>query len=244
MNLSEVSFFTPLDLLGWKGIDDNLREAFLMNPKLILLFPHSSNFDLIMAGLYLSYDPEVHSVRKYIRTVIDVKNLNNPLVSATSIYLNPIAVDKKCKGATDKICKRLLEDKRFMLMISPKGRMVNSEWKTGWYHIAKELDAAVIVAGPDFEKHKMVCPYPALRISDMTLEEATDIMKERMKDIAPHIPENENCKKNVSTSITSDSFRTGASVIFLLGFLTVMGSMASSLKGRYLQYDSEHLLTG
>ena len=45
------------------------------------------------------------------------------------------------------------DKKEFMFVISPKGKVANSPWRSGYYVIAKELGCKIIPCGLDYE-HK------------------------------------------------------------------------------------------
>lgn len=77
----------------------------------------------------------------------------------------------------------------FVFALSPEGtRKKVTQWKSGFYHVAKGANIPLVMAALDFERKKVIISDPY----DLSGNEATDIQKFRdfFKDIKGKKPEN------------------------------------------------------
>ena len=58
------------------------------------------------------------------------------------------------EGFVDKTIKRF-DNQDVRLIISPEGTTKASEWKSGYYHLAKGMKTSIMVAGADYERKTM-----------------------------------------------------------------------------------------
>ena len=65
-------------------------------------------------------------------------------------------VEEKNGGAVPRIVKEMKAAGKAFLLISPKGTIMRHEWRSGYYHIAQQLKAPIMVAGLDYEKKAVI----------------------------------------------------------------------------------------
>jgi hypothetical protein len=100
------------------------------------------------------------------------------------------SLEDKCKNNFVKRIYDELKDVRpLKLLISPKGTVLNSPWKSGYYYIAKELNADVVVYGLDYEKKKLV--YCGSHEINKDVNEFNQDMKDKFSEIVALYPERE-----------------------------------------------------
>jgi hypothetical protein len=76
-----------------------------------------------------------------------------------------------------------------LFLISPKGTIVKREWRSGYYHVARELDANLRVAGLDYEHKRVVV---SDEISSKEEEPVVrEFLLENLSQIVPLYPEQE-----------------------------------------------------
>lgn len=214
----------PLDILGWKPVDENLVNLVINNDKIILLFPHTSYSDMLIAASYLSFEKRVNEIRDRFRTVIDEHVLEIPFLNVIGKYMNAITVSKSEGGFVESTYKSLVNKDKYILMISPKGAPGSKRWRSGWYYLAKRLGACVIAAGPDYVEHTMRSHGDGLYIKDHTYEEAEAIMKENMSHIAPY-NKCHDTKDIRSTSLLSNENKYAyISLLLFLGITTYLST--------------------
>lgn len=133
-------------ILGWR-VDGTLPDL----PKFILIgAPHTSNWDFVLfLGLIFTLRANVKFMGK--------AELFRPPHGWFFRYCGGIPVDrKKSTGLVDQMVKACNESDKFILTIAPEGtRHQVTEWKRGFYHIAKSAGIPIVMAVVD-GKHKRI----------------------------------------------------------------------------------------
>ncbi|MCK6540243.1 MAG: lysophospholipid acyltransferase family protein [Anaerolineales bacterium] len=127
-------------LAGWR-VDGKLPDI----PKYILIgAPHTSNWDFV---LFLGV---VFALRANVRFMGKAELFRFP-VGWFFRYCGGIPVDrKKSTGLVEQMVKICNESDRFILTITPEGtRHHVTEWKRGFYHIAKTAGIPIVMAQVD-----------------------------------------------------------------------------------------------
>ncbi|HEY3476428.1 MAG TPA: lysophospholipid acyltransferase family protein [Anaerolineales bacterium] len=133
-------------LAGWR-IDGRLPDL----PKFVLVgAPHTSNWDFL---LFLGV---IFSLRANVRFMGKAEMFRFP-VGWFFRYCGGVPVDrKKSTGLVEQMVKTCQESEQFILTIAPEGtRHHVSEWKRGFYHIAKSAGIPIVMAVVD-GRHKTV----------------------------------------------------------------------------------------
>jgi len=133
-------------LLGWR-IDGTLPNL----PKFILIgAPHTSNWDFL---LFLGV---IFSLRANVRFMGKAELFRFP-VGWFFRYCGGVPVDrKKSTGLVEQMVKVCNKSEQFILTIAPDGtRHRVTEWKRGFYHIAKIAGIPIVTAVVD-GRHKTV----------------------------------------------------------------------------------------
>lgn len=92
-------------------------------------------------------------------------------------------------GSVERIVEELKQQDKFALLISPKGTIINSNWRSGYYYIALELNAFLMAAGLDYEK-KCILISKVIQ-NDKPLKEIEIHLKKKLTYIVPLYPEEE-----------------------------------------------------
>ena len=133
-------------LLGWR-VEGKLPDQ----PKYVLIgAPHTSNWDFVLfLGLIFHLRANVHFMGK--------AELFRFPIGWFFRYCGGVPVDrKKSTGLVDQMVKVYNESEKFILTIAPEGtRHHVTEWKRGFYHIAKGAGIPIVMAVVD-GKHKEV----------------------------------------------------------------------------------------
>lgn len=174
-------------IMGWSLLNKDVFTQITKYDRTILVFSHTSYADFYILILYLlAYPDRLHHVRTLIKP--------QPFEYAGPILrkLGAIPATKledKNGGAVNRIVDTLKEHDKFIFLISPKGTIINRPWRSGYYHIAKELNSYLMVAGLDYEKK---CVSVSKEISS-TQEEpiVREFLQEHLKTIVPLFPEEE-----------------------------------------------------
>src|SRR5829696_1969485 len=120
-------------------------------PKFVLIgAPHTSNWDfLLFLGVIFSLRANVHFMGK--------AELFRFPVGGFFRFCGGVPVDrKKSTGLVEQMVKVCNESEKFILTIAPEGtRHQVTEWKRGFYHIAKSAGIPIVMAVVD-GRHKTV----------------------------------------------------------------------------------------
>ncbi|HET9906435.1 MAG TPA: lysophospholipid acyltransferase family protein [Anaerolineales bacterium] len=137
---------TLMRLTGWR-VDGKLPDI----PKFVLIgAPHTSSWDFV---LFLGV---IFSLRANVR-FMGKAELFRPPWGRFFYYCGGVPVDrKKSTGLVEQMVKVCNESEQFILTIAPEGtRHHVSDWKQGFYHIAKGAGIPIVLAIVD-GKHKTV----------------------------------------------------------------------------------------
>lgn len=217
-----------LEFIGWGRIDKRLIDVINKNKKVIVLFPHTSGVsDPFIMFTHMSLSSEFESIRDKIRILVRGNNYHNPIWGPALKYFGGLPAthpDIKNGGSTEYISNELSKMKDgFILMISPKGKIDKCElddWKTGWYYLALEYDATIVVAGPDFEKHRILMAGDPMKIEGRSIEEMKKIIKPLYGYIVPLNPSRSEVK--VRNHVNRSLFDPGTGQSFILITLLVL----------------------
>ena len=125
-------------LVGWR-VDGQLPDL----PKYILIgAPHTSNWDFV---LFLGV---VFHLRANVKFMGKAELFRNPLVGWFFYWCGGVPVDrKKSQGLVEQMVDACEKSDKFILTIAPEGtRHYVSEWKMGFYHIAKSAGIPLVMA--------------------------------------------------------------------------------------------------
>ena len=134
-------------LAGWR-VEGNLPDL----PKYIIIgAPHTSNWDfLLFLGVIFRLKADVRYMGK-------AELFRNPF-GWFFYWCGGIPVDrKKSTGLVEQMVEACNKSERFVLTIAPEGtRHYVSEWKMGFYHIAKMAGIPLAMAIVDGKRKSMV----------------------------------------------------------------------------------------
>ncbi len=134
---------------GWSLIGNDIMMRVANIDKAVVVFSHTSYVDFYILLLYLFSEPgKLDNVKILVKP--------QPFAYAGWILrklgaIPATKVSEKNGGAVNRIVNQLKNQETFILLLSPKGTILKQEWRSGYYHIANELNAQIIAAGLDYE---------------------------------------------------------------------------------------------
>lgn len=169
-----------LNLLGWSSLNSETISKLEEHKKLILVFQHTSKWD---AFLYALYYMKYEIIRRRAYTLVTPRIGNSEILKQFG-FIPATDVDKKGGGMTKSIIDTVSKLDEYMIIISPKGCITNRPWRSGYYHLAKELGCEIVCGGFDYDQKKFVFKEPFI-IGNKTLEEVNTQCQNNLKDITP-----------------------------------------------------------
>jgi len=135
-------------MVGWH-VDGNLPD---LQKYILIGAPHTSNWDFV---LFLGI---IFHLRANAKFMGKAELFRNPLVGWFFYWCGGIPVDrKKSQGLVEQMVDACARSDKFILTIAPEGtRHFVTEWKMGFYHIAKSAGIPVVMAIVDGAK-KTLC---------------------------------------------------------------------------------------
>tara|TARA_B100000963_G_C22531754_1_gene627920 strand:- start:637 stop:1182 length:546 start_codon:yes stop_codon:yes gene_type:complete len=159
---------------------------FPTNKKLVLLvFPHTSNWDFIIAiGIRTLLGEQINFVIK--------KEYYNFLTTNFFNSLGGRPIDRSGKmNSVEKISEMLKNNEVFRIAIAPEGtRKLVDNWKTGFYHIALKANCKILPVAFDWKKREV----KIFEVFSPTKNFTNDLkfLKSLFKGIKGKIPGNSN----------------------------------------------------
>lgn len=213
-----------LKVMGWEPMPKEDVEKMKNTNRTVCVFSHTSYWDFWIMIFYILSDPNLFG---YLNVLVKPQ----PFKYAGSILrkigcIPATKVDDKKGGAVERIVKEF-DDKPFgsLFLISPKGSILRREWRSGYYHIARALNAELMVVGLDYEKKNV---YVSDKISseqeepivrEFLFKELANIVPlvtdQEVVEVRPHDPS----KVTVTTLDTKTLFRIGFCFSILLWLL-------------------------
>ncbi len=135
-----------LRLIGWRIVGElpNVPKAVVIGA------PHSSNYDgLVAAGVVLALQVRIGLMAK--------DSLFRWPVAGLLRWLGGIPIDRRSKrGVVEQSLDRFREREQLFLGIAPEGtRAAATQWKTGFWHIARHADVPIVVAVLDYGRREL-----------------------------------------------------------------------------------------
>lgn len=185
-----------LYIMGWSFLDDRAYRYINDNPRMVCVFSHTSYYDFYLMILYYLSHPHKLS---------NLKTLINPYYFTYIGFLLKLVGGIPAKNV-DIIVEELLKEKQSHFLISPKGTIVQGEWRSGYYHIAKGLNCPILALGLDYELKKIIICRPILSIYDEY--HVKDLLYKDLSTIVPLHPKQENMtiRKHTHTSVINKPY--------------------------------------
>lgn len=181
--LARVILFT----MGWSLLDDSICNQLNKYDRTVLVFSHTTYADFYILILYILAHPNRLNL---IKTLVKPQPFEyaGPLLRKLGA-IPATKVEDKNGGAVNRLVAELNQFDKFLFLISPKGTIINRPWRSGYYHIAKSLNAPLMVAGLDYETKQVIVS------KEISYEEEEPIVREflqnEIKKIVPLFPEEE-----------------------------------------------------
>ncbi len=176
--LQTLSKFLLYKCMGWK------KDVRFKLPKkaIICLAPHTSNWDFLIGQLYAEAEGLRGNFLMKKEWFIGPLGLFFRKLGGIPVYRD------KHTSMTDRLAEMAKEVDKFQLCITPEGtRSLNSNWKMGFYYIAKKANLPIFLYGLDYERKLIACT----KIINPSGDIDTDIqdIKSYFKDFKGKYPE-------------------------------------------------------
>jgi 1-acyl-sn-glycerol-3-phosphate acyltransferase len=119
----------------------------------VIVAPHTSNFDLVhMLGAFTMYGLPLRFAIKKSWTKVPYGWIMRPL-GAIGIDRKPQNAGEKRKSVVEAMVNLFDEHEELIVAIAPEGtRSLRENWKTGFYHVAKQANIPIMLGYLNYEK--------------------------------------------------------------------------------------------
>lgn len=150
--MSKISKFILCTLLGWKITGDFPQS---LKKYIITAAPHTHWLDFPLAIL-------IKWTKKQPINFVGKKSLFNPPFGFIMKALGGMPIDRsKKQNKVDSIAAIFKEQEQFVLAFAPEGtRKKVTEWKTGFYYVAKKANVPIVMATMNFKEKEVKISQP------------------------------------------------------------------------------------
>ncbi len=158
LSWSFVSFFFKflLFVMGWKGVSEREIKALKGKPKAIFVFSHTSFWDL---GIFFLLRMAYPRLSEDMYTIVTPWAFERWEWRAKLLRrcncIKATRLEDSGLGFVDSTVNFLRPKDRYFLLISPEGKRSASPWRSGYYHIAKNLGVPIRTVGLDYEQKQI-----------------------------------------------------------------------------------------
>ena len=177
-----------LNCMGWEPMSKEMTDHLKNSRYTVCVFSHTSYWDFYVMAMYFLATPSMIGYSNVLIKPQPFKYAGWILRKLGGIPATK--VEAKNGGSVGKVVEEL-KKKPFgsFLLISPKGTIEKKQWRSGYYHIAKALDAPLMTVGLDFERKSV---YLSDRISSSEEEpEVREFLMNALVNVVPLNPEQE-----------------------------------------------------
>jgi len=168
-------------------MNPNIYHTLHEYKRAVVIFSHTSYIDFVILVIYFfaypQYFARVFTLVKpqpFLYTGYMLRHYR--CIAATSVA-------NKNGGSIQTIIDRLKYEPEWCFLLSPKGTILNRPWRSGYYHIAKELNATLMVTGFDYETKEIVLR--GIVSPDDEEPIVRNNLEIELKEIVPLFPEGE-----------------------------------------------------
>lgn len=185
---------TILNKFGWKPPPDGLEELFSTYKRIVIVYPHTSHYDATLMLLYKKAYPQFGNKLKFLvrPDLTEIPLLGNFLINNGAIP--SVFIQIKNGGRTKEIVDYLNTQSKFCFLLSPKGTIRKSEWKTGYYYITKGTGSYIMSLGFNYSKKEIVYnevfPYKGDDINFPSEDYMRNYLQYQLRNIPQINPEN------------------------------------------------------
>jgi hypothetical protein len=182
-----------LESLGWNYPAPSVLEK-LKNERMILVFAHTSPLDFMMFMLYRSVCSEL---RDNLHIVMKPQPFETWGWFLRSMNCIPATrAESNGGGFVERTITNFKHRPVVKIALSPKGKAINSPWRSGYYHLRKGLKANIVAGGLDYERKTLYLGpmHYHTEVKNMTQDELGAMLKEDMSEIVPLYPSRSEVK--------------------------------------------------
>ncbi len=177
--------------LYWMGFEISEASLEHLPPKCVMVMSHTSIYDFVIGSLlYHAYFKKTHNIYFLMKDSFAIHA--NKVCARYFPYTTVIPVDNLSQtpqNIVQNVVRELRNADHYILAIAPEGtRRPVENIKSGFYHIARQLEIPIVYCGIDFSR-KIIQLEPARRPA-ATLEEEKEWFKEMCRKYVPLYPEN------------------------------------------------------
>ncbi len=196
--LNIIGLFTKLLLFitGWKPPSLEDYKLLKKHRKLIICFSHTSNWDFVIALIYiLAYPGLFRNVKIVVKPQLFEFWATRWLFTQLDCIPATKMENKNNSPGKDGFIAKTVEKYRnintYYINISPKGKRNINSWSSGYYYLAKGLKIPITVVGLDYISKELILEKDVIEnVDQKTLQDVQLLTQHYIGQIIPLYP---NC---------------------------------------------------
>jgi len=208
-----------LYVAGWKLVMEEDKERLQSHNKVVYIFPHTSLWDFVIGVLYLFAHPGLLDDGYFIMKPQPFEKWYGGILKRAR-FIPATRREESGKGFVEKTAAILSSKDKAYVFISPEGTRVANEWKTGFYYLAREMDAKIGIVGLDYELQEFVITTIYDLEDYSSYEEMKEVLMKDMSSIVPLYPSSSGCMVRQYTTTRLINMRKFVSQLPYITFFT------------------------
>ncbi len=225
--LRQIIGRTLLFLIGYTYDESIITRA--KKQRIVAIIIHTSKMDAIIACIFNMIMPSQYSYTTGISSKYMDNWLFGPILSAFGGIRIP-KFDGVKYNTVDYIVKYLKENPTRSFIIAPEGKIMPSNWKSGFYHVANAIRCPIVVVGIDYYNHQIIMDPEYFSPTGDYDADIPEIQHNFIHSgIHPLYPECSNpLIRNVDRLVTSIPIDVVLAWVFIIGFNIIHRDMSFS----------------
>lgn len=139
-----------LYIMGWRLVTEEEKQQLQSHDKVVYIYPHTSLWEFVIGVLYIFAQPDLLSDGYFVMKPQPFEKWYGAILKKGR-FIPATRREESGKGFVSKTAALVALKSKAYVFISPEGTRAANEWKTGFYHLAQEMNAKVGIIGLDYE---------------------------------------------------------------------------------------------
>ena len=207
---------------GWRLVSKEEKERVFSKAKVVYIYPHTSTWHFIIGVLYMFAQPDLSRNGYFVMKPQPFDKWYGGILRKGR-FIPATKRQDAGEGFVTTTANLLSTFDKAHLFISPEGTRVANKWRSGFYYIAKGMNAKIGIVGLDYELQELSFKNTFDPQDYSSYEELKEVLMKEMENIVPLYPSSSetSVRKYMRTKLinTQKLISRVAYMILLLAFI-------------------------
>ena len=205
-------------VFGWQFLDPFIVKTLQENQKGLLIFPHTTYFDFFTFNVF-RFAYQIDNLHTVVNEGIYRKH--QKFFELLSCF-PATAKERNNGGFVENTVSNFQNKLKYKILISPEGTLKKVPWRSGYWHIAKQLNIPIGVVGFDYLEHKMKLYMHYIDYEKEKQDKIQTQLRDDFAKIVPLYPESSDVEIYTESLPTLFDYCSITTIIFPLYLLAKM----------------------